>query len=1299
MKMQLLLLIAFCALLSGCFGKEEPAAVNGATSLGIELLEREQTGNTRIIGYTGGQFLGNYDGSIRLSDSGLVWENLPAIEGTLRAFVVTSSGLSIAGGDDGKLIRSKDGKSWSEINSGITEDIRLLQSSEHGEVMAATSNGEIWYSPDGDQWARVHTTKDGRTPRAIKYGSGSWILITASGAIDSSSGPVGWKEVLSERAAGRSRLRAVSFSGSQWLAVGIRGTVYSSSDGIEWANHSTESLSALAAVQSIDGTWVAMSTNQFFRSVDGKRWNPGPKLEGSLLDFAYADGEWRAVGRDGAVLASADGMIWNPAPRVTNERLIDVFKSAKGWIAIGARSALLIEESLGRWAHVQGALVYESVFRGAGVWIASGPGGLISTSTDGREWKSFWDVEGRVAFAAAAGPDKAIVVGERGAAFSVSTKGVVEPILLSEAADLNDVQYSNGRWVIAGSKLLVSEDGATWEEPTLSFEGNLYLTAVESDGRKWVSVGPSGIFTSEDGKKWAKAEVDGKYRSIAYAVGRWLAVGEEGSSASSEDGTRWTALSSDKAENWLSAAGSGIGLVAVSQSSIEGTSDGVLWTRNPVSLGERDDVQVNVAFDGKRWILTNQSDVVHFSENGSFWTSFKANLTVLSFAAAGDNAATPNVLVLTEEGWAQLVQDKVLPVIKSVEHNWIGDKLSVNVVGDMTQCKNPSIVVLGQLEKTHAQNGVGLRVLAQKTDFPSTPDAERTLTLPFDWAAALGVHEGEAYFLSTLLNCNGWIVSHPRYSNASTHVYAPRAGVVDAAGPPALAAGAILGSVLLVFWLRPALILRIRLKIDGLGALGQITLPWLKLSAAELLHILNFGLVPALAKTDRVVYAWVQQNSDTWRRDGLEATVTAQRSRNYLQLPVRIGDPTTGELIEKPSPEDVLRLIAEKRGWLEIVGVGGAGKTMLMIQMARWLGDAQTASSRFHCLPILIEEDIASASELIAVLRRKLFAVLGDTLDEPTIRTMLRLGRIIPLFDRLSERSEATILAISKIQGSVVIRRAIITLRHSLSYEGLTPARVFPLPLRTTSLMAFMAGLLRDAPSDAHFDRVASQVDLAHRLMVMITIDGRELPLTPLVVKIFVDRAVQLARTDASLSELPKSIPEAYFEYMRAVNPKDEGGPHVMTDEAMLKAARLVAVAALGNNYIPKALDSEAIRPILESAGWTRANGDVDPIERLRLNGVLVQRFAGSRVRWEFALDPVAEYLAADEYLIRLYGDVAALKLLLSAVESAGMLAKGFYGALVMSAAQQPWSRETSLQAQAIAEVAARDSDPAAAFR
>jgi hypothetical protein len=113
------------------------------------------------------------------------------------------------------------------------------------------------------------------------------------------------------------------------------------------------------------------------------------------------------------------------------------------------------------------------------------------------------------------------------------------------------------------------------------------------------------------------------------------------------------------------------------------------------------------------------------------------------------------------------------------------------------------------------------------------------------------------------------------------------------------------------------------------------------------------------------------------------------------------------------------------------------------------------------------------------------------------------------------------------------------------------------------------------------------------------------------------------------MDELPTSLPEIFADHLREVNPVGLGAEHWLSEDRMLKVAKVIAKTSLGEDYIPKEVTRERLEEALKAVGEAITESN-DPLKRLELNGVLAIRRQGAAKLCRFALDPMAEYIGAE---------------------------------------------------------------------
>ena len=462
----------------------------------------------------------------------------------------------------------------------------------------------------------------------------------------------------------------------------------------------------------------------------------------------------------------------------------------------------------------------------------------------------------------------------------------------------------------------------------------------------------------------------------------------------------------------------------------------------------------------------------------------------------------------------------------------------------------------------------------------------------------------------------------------------------------------VLGCLTLILFMRPIWNLKLY-RLLKLDKIGDISIPGIGDLLKAVLRTL--AVLPWYAKHPRTLDAWIQHNREalatSWSNDVPQTRSTEGRnpeiSAAYVQLPVRIGGPSAGSLLQQPTAEDFTRLLAECRCQLQIVGPGGAGKTTLARQVGRWAldGSVRAGNGRHKLIPVWIDEDLSDTNSLSKVIRDKLYASLpNEDLENDFCDALLRKQRLLVIMDRLSERSAETQSYMRNIYRSTRLSALIVTSRTATPVDGLIPTLVFPQPLNSASLLFFMTSLLTTLTANRSessagevgpLGTMTEQLQLGQRLASLIelrTPDGKqEIPLLPLQVRLFVEQAIDFLSIGKTLDDLPASLPEVYVQYLKQVNPKTSRTSNSLSDEEMLKVTKTLGKLALQPNYSPKEFTREAAQEALKSRGWASFDR-IDPIERLKSNGVLFQKEIGAYTRFRFALDPIAEFLGAFAY-------------------------------------------------------------------
>lgn len=126
-----------------------------------------------------------------------------------------------------------------------------------------------------------------------------------------------------------------------------------------------------------------------------------------------------------------------------------------------------------------------------------------------------------------------------------------------------------------------SSDGENWSVPTQSVSNHL-RTIVYGNG-KFVAMGDYGTsITSTDGINWTTRQLAGNaaasWNAVTYGNGRFVAVGTSWRSISSIDGINWTDTPSNETTNFNSIGYDGNVFLAMKYKDRMTSTDGINWT-------------------------------------------------------------------------------------------------------------------------------------------------------------------------------------------------------------------------------------------------------------------------------------------------------------------------------------------------------------------------------------------------------------------------------------------------------------------------------------------------------------------------------------------------------------------------------------------------------------------------------------------------------------------------------------------------------------------------------------------------
>ena len=416
-----------------------------------------------------------------------------------------------------------------------------------------------------------------------------------------------------------------------------------------------------------------------------------------------------------------------------------------------------------------------------------------------------------------------------------------------------------------------------------------------------------------------------------------------------------------------------------------------------------------------------------------------------------------------------------------------------------------------------------------------------------------------------------------------------------------------------VFFVYPIFLL----KLDDLVKSVEFEIPQVKFKV-PLSRLLLLKYHP------RVLDAWVKENLDK-ADNNFQLNKTVKEREIHIPIPVTLKDKTIPEL----SGQDLQSTSKKKRFCLLISGEGGAGKTSLACQIAKW-GMADEADKRLcehRMLPVLIEQELES-QDLTKAIRGKLQDLINAVkpISEELLDNLLRQRRLIVIVDHLSEMSEATRQKIQPNSANFPVNALIVTSRLKENL-GVNKTVLKPLRVQGNRLSKFMDAYLEKKGKRDLFDD-EEYFDACRRLSRMVG----ERNITVLLARMYADQLISDLEGTA-VDNLPENIPELMLSYLNRLNRTVEK-LNQCKELSVQKDAQIVAWECLKQTYQPtRAMHEDVVTALAAAFKETedieaRKQDAETRLQYLEQRLRLIQTVEpGDKIR--FVLDPLAEYLAA----------------------------------------------------------------------
>lgn len=588
------------------------------------------------------------------------------------SFVV--AGMNHNGSWIGAIFRSDDGRAWQPVSIPAGEELRAVAASPSGVFVAVGDSGRILRSTDGGAtWATI-PAPGSASLAALAYGGGRFMAVGGTSIYTSPDGLTWTDRSTASLLESWHSFDALIYADGAFHAGGWYSGIHRSTDGgVTWTksaildNYSYD----IDSIAAGPGVLVASATRRtsptvpaLLVSADGLRWKESTQqnLGVASRSLSYAAGVFAvSYGSDGQRSRTASLISGNQAPTAAISGPTD--GNARTAYAFFAAATDADGDPL--------TLLWDF---GDGSVLSEGPTAVHAYAAGGSYTVTLTAIDQRGGVTTAT---RAFTAAEPLATWTQLTSGTT--------AQLNDIASGGGRLVAvgdtSGTYRWSADSGVTWNGGTLGI--NIALTGVIHDGARFVAVGYNydfgisawvgEIYTSPDGTTWTRRYHGGEeLRDVAYSSGRYISTGDAGTILTSTDSVTWNSVASGVSVNLhsVTAGPSGFVVAGAAANSTGGTvlvsSDGLTWTDTSSGLGTGQGL-FEAEYLDDRFLVSGFHARIRHSTNGgaSFSTTMATNRRAYGFARAGgvylavgvdqlNTATAVNLLSLDGATWTDI---------------------------------------------------------------------------------------------------------------------------------------------------------------------------------------------------------------------------------------------------------------------------------------------------------------------------------------------------------------------------------------------------------------------------------------------------------------------------------------------------------------------------------------------------------------------------------------------------------------------------------------------------------------------
>ncbi|MBY5340414.1 hypothetical protein E0H35_30445 [Rhizobium leguminosarum bv. viciae] len=1173
-----------------------------------------------MLSSTEGWSVGSDGGAFHTLDGGRTWVSSPTGSGGELYgvfFLDQQHGWAVGGTeeDDGLIVSTSDGGATWVISDEFAPELAVAVSfidAQHGWIVGEA--GLVLFTSDGgNSWQRKEVDTGTDLNDIAFFDPSVGIAVGDAGVIvRTEDGGANWREI---RAKGvKKDLFSVALASTKRAVIaGADGLVMISDDkGKTWSPSllpvERVNFYSVSFVDEIHGL-VSGDSDNIWRTADGgKNWSEdktlAPDQEGvasvTLMVASTSKDSAVAVGANGKFLYTDDGgKKWQPTVSGAGWGLnaISCLRANRCWIG-GTEGRLLYSDNGGdSWSASELPIelrqdISSIAFANEGIGWAVGTGAKIAQTKDGgKTWHE-------------------------------------QPSGIGPDALLNDIEFLNEKegWAagLNGILLHTSNGGLKWNQKKTDTEETLSSIHVNADGSATV-VGSGGLIFKFDAATNKKSDiasgVDTYLSSIHFVTpNRGYIAGSGGVVlVTTDEGKSWRKLETGVQSDLTSVAFSDIRTGwAVGAGVVLATRDG----------GES---WINVAPEGDETGLLGMAPIANVGailvgEKNTVWLATKdtdgPKVTSASIEDGGlGDDRTHLKISLEKNSWSAVVSKVQFTSAKSLAWRDIG-----------SATREPGDTPIFTKEWSFAdfdlrpQTEVRFRVLIQDD---KTPSAWLELPMVYKYQpmrlqlwqdykqfivpAAVPI----AAFASWLLLLTSILVIRP----VALVRFAAADGIFGAEGGGKWAALAGMALQLLV--------------VPWFVGLPRVTNAWAVEYRAGRVRLADLGpnARNRFLINSGVLDVWVEKNHAA-AKNALEQHALFRSRRIYIPLPLRVGEQRSGQLVPQPSISNFREWFSGARSVVAVTAEGGSGKTTIAVTLAlHAMSDAVEDRLTAHIMiPVILERDFSDVAEAVQQDLAKMVGPDAECTIE-IVRALMMHRRILVIADGLSERSLDTQRYVCELNFIEVQPNAlIITSRREPDLGALPHVAVFLKKIEYVQLMPFIFEYLNRRDLAGHFT-ASEQLELGKGVVNLISEDSTENSFTPLLVTLFVESALANVAATFDPQKLPTSIPEIFVDYVRLLVSRnsDRNVPVAL----VIKRAKTLASISLKSGFVPAEFH-------LESSGVD--NELAAALKILQDAGIVILRDVAGNDYYLFALDPLAEHLAALDDIERMGENLEAWK-------------------------------------------------------